>query len=75
MAHRYWCGECSHRTPWLTEFAAAQRQIEHYAAEHPGIPPGGHVEVDRGGPDRGFGCLHLLGIAILLLVLAAACRR
>ncbi|MGX4735395.1 hypothetical protein [Kitasatospora griseola] len=75
MAYRYWCGECSYRTPWLSESVGEEQQTDHYARKHPGIPPGGHVEVNRGNPDGGSGCLRIVAIALLLLVLAAACRR
>ncbi|GAA2228353.1 hypothetical protein [Kitasatospora sp. NPDC001175] len=75
MAYRYWCGECSFKTPWLTESQGEQQQIEHYAKRHPGVPPGGHVEVDRRNPVGGRGCLQMVAIALLLLILAASCRR
>ncbi|MEV4612468.1 hypothetical protein AB0K43_07695 [Kitasatospora sp. NPDC049258] len=74
MAYRYWCGECGFRTAWLGESQGEQQQIEHYAKQHPGIPPGGQVETNRKRPDGGGGCLPAAGI-ILLLVVAAACHR
>jgi hypothetical protein len=75
VAYRYWCGECSFKTPWLSESQGEQRQIEHYAKQHPGIPPGGHVEVNRRNPDGGLGCLQLIVVTVVLLVLAASCHR
>ncbi|MEV5259325.1 MULTISPECIES: hypothetical protein [Streptomyces] len=75
MAYRYWCGECTAKTSWLDESRAEQQQIDHYTRKHPGIPPGGHVEVHRGNPQGGLGCLPFLGITIVLLVIAASCRR
>lgn len=74
MAYRYWCGECGAKTPWLSESQAEQQHIDHYARRHPEIDPGGHVEVNRKNPN-GLGCLQAVGIVILLLILAASCRR
>ncbi|WP_255311987.1 hypothetical protein [Streptomyces sp. PTY087I2] len=75
MAYRYWCGECTSRTPWLSNARAQQAQIDHYAEKHPGIPPGGHVEVHRGDPQGGLGCLVFIGITVALLIVAASCHR
>lgn len=75
MAYRYWCGECSFKTPWLSESQGEQQQEEHYARRHRGTPPGGHVEVNRKSPGGGLGCAQALGIVVLLLVLAASCRH
>ncbi|MDH6128236.1 hypothetical protein [Kitasatospora sp. GP82] len=75
MAYRYWCGECGFKTPWLSRPQGEQQQIHHYAKRHPGIPPGGHVEINRRKPDRRPGCLHLTTLALLLLILAAACHH
>jgi hypothetical protein len=75
MAYRYWCGECGYRTPWLSESQGEELQIEHYIRRHPGVPPGGTVEVNRRNPDGGHGCLVLLGIVLLLLLVAASCHR
>ncbi|MDH6579162.1 hypothetical protein [Kitasatospora sp. MAP5-34] len=75
MGYRYWCGECSFKTPWLSEAQGGQQQIEHYARKHPGIPPGGHVEVTRRNPNGGHGCLQLAALVLLLLILAASCHR
>lgn len=75
MAYRCWCGECAFRTPWLSESQAETRQIQHYAERHPGLEPGGHVEVSRRSPNGGTGCLRVVGILVLLLILAAACRQ
>ncbi|MCP2164815.1 hypothetical protein [Goodfellowiella coeruleoviolacea] len=69
--YRYWCGECHYRTPWLTESQGAERQIDHYAQRHPGVPPGGRVEVRQA--DSGYGCLALVGGLFLLLVLLSTC--
>jgi hypothetical protein len=74
MAYRFWCGECGFKTPWLSESQGAERQLSHYEKQHPGIPPGGHVEANRKNPEGG-GCLQVLGIIVLLLIIAAACRR
>ncbi|MEE1782232.1 hypothetical protein PUR71_04720 [Streptomyces sp. SP17BM10] len=75
MAYRYWCGECGYRTPWLAEPRAEEQQIDHYTRRHPGVPPGGTVEVNRKSPQGSSGCAALLGVLVLLLVLAASCRR
>lgn len=75
MAYRHWCGECGYKTAWLPRAESEQQQILHYAKQHPGIPPGGSVEAGRRGPGGGPGCLPVLGIAVLLLILAASCRR
>ncbi len=76
MAFRYWCGECGYKTAWLGESEGAEQQLQHYAKQHPDIPPGGRVEVDRRGrPSGGLGCLAVLGVTMLLLVLAASCHR
>ncbi|MEV8456979.1 hypothetical protein AB0467_30125 [Streptomyces sp. NPDC052095] len=74
MAFRFWCGECGFKTAWLAESEGAQRQLEHYAKQHPGIPAGGHVETNRKNPGRKSGCLGTVGILVLLLILTAACR-
>ncbi|MCX4729468.1 hypothetical protein [Streptomyces sp. NBC_01363] len=74
MAYRHWCGECGYKTGWLSESQSEEQQIEHYAKQHPGIPPGGSVEVNRKDPDS-LGCLPVLGILFLLLILAASCQR
>jgi len=75
MAYRYWCGECSFKTAWLSESQGEQQQLGHYAKQHPGIPPGGHVEVNRKNPGGGIGCFQAMAIAVLLLILAASCHR
>ncbi|MEV0052988.1 hypothetical protein AB0H34_21075 [Saccharopolyspora shandongensis] len=64
---RYWCEECDYRTPWLTESAGAEEQIEHYDHHHPGTLPGGRVEL-RAKKTDGAGCLVVLGILFLLLL-------
>ncbi|MEU8524816.1 MULTISPECIES: hypothetical protein [Streptomyces] len=78
MNYRYWCGECSFKTPWLRASEGERLQLEHYAGRHPGTPPGGQVEVRRGDPDGGCGrqgCLALAAVALVLLVVAAAFLR
>ena len=72
--YRYWCGECHYRTPWLTESQGADQQLEHYVRRHPGIEPGGRVEV-RTGSGGGVGCLALVGLLFLVLLLAATCQQ
>jgi hypothetical protein len=74
VAYRYWCGECGFRTAWLNESQGQERQIEHYARRHPGIDPGGHVEVNRRRPGAARGCAKALGLVVLLLILAASCH-
>ncbi|MEE1767420.1 hypothetical protein PUR34_04310 [Streptomyces sp. JV185] len=75
MAYRFWCGECGFKTQWLAESEGAQRQLDHYVKQHPGIPAGGHVEANRKNPNGGIGFLQAAGIIVLLLIIAAACRR
>lgn len=70
--YRYWCGECYYRTPWLSEAESAEQQVEHYTAQHPGIPADGRVEV-RADTKDGGGCLAFLGLLFLLLLLASTC--
>lgn len=38
------CGECEYESPWLTESAAQDMMIEHYAVRHPETPPGGLIQ-------------------------------
>ena len=71
--YRYWCGECHYRTPWLTESEGADQQDRHYAQRHPGIVPGGRVEVRRSS-GGGTGCLAVVGLLFLVLLLAATCQ-
>ncbi|MEY9878266.1 hypothetical protein ABH931_007793 [Streptacidiphilus sp. MAP12-33] len=75
MAYRYWCGECGFRTPWLSRSQGERKQLDHYAARHPGIEPGGHVEANRKNPDGGVGCLPAMAVVVLLLLVAAAWHR
>jgi hypothetical protein len=75
MAYRHWCGECGYKTAWLSESQSEEQQIQHYATHHPGIPPGGSVEVNGKDPSGDIGCLPMLGILVLFLILAASCRR
>ncbi|WP_020659459.1 hypothetical protein [Amycolatopsis benzoatilytica] len=72
--YRYWCGECSYRTAWVTESEVAGVREIHYASKHPGIVPGGRVESNHGGKSGGgAGCLGLVGGLVLILVLASMC--
>ncbi|AUG75044.1 hypothetical protein CFP65_0058 [Kitasatospora sp. MMS16-BH015] len=75
MAYRYWCGECGFKTPWLTEPQGRQAQIDHYTRNHPDTPPGGDVERGhRPSTAAAFTCAGLIGAAVLLVLLAAACH-
>ncbi|WP_434591447.1 hypothetical protein [Streptomyces sp. A5-4] len=74
MAYRHWCGECGYKTAWLSEPRGEELQFQHYIKQHPGIPPGGSVEVNRGKPNGVLGCLSLLGILLLLLILTTPWR-
>ncbi|MFF1649742.1 hypothetical protein [Streptomyces sp. NPDC058240] len=75
MAYRFWCGECGFKTPWLAESEGAQRQLEHYTKQHPGILAGGHVETNRKNPQgSSIGILQVAGILVLLLIIAVACQ-
>ncbi|MFJ6698030.1 hypothetical protein ACIQM4_18445 [Streptomyces sp. NPDC091272] len=71
MANRYWCSECTFRTPWLAGPEGRRRQIEHYARKHPGTQPGGQVETRRrcAGGDRGR--RHLCAVVVLALLVTA----
>ncbi|WP_329491082.1 hypothetical protein OG618_32030 [Kitasatospora sp. NBC_01246] len=71
VAYRYWCGECSSRTAWLGESEGERQQVEHYAKRHPGIPPGGQVEVGR-RLDAGRGWLAPAAAALVLLIVVVA---
>ncbi|MFD3517615.1 hypothetical protein [Streptomyces sp. NPDC058657] len=75
MVNRYWCGECTFKTPWLAESEGLRRQIEHYAAKHPGTPPGGQVEIRRGNLPRVHGRLLLVAVLLALLAVVATCRH
>ncbi|MEU1226086.1 hypothetical protein [Streptomyces sp. NPDC005828] len=76
MAYRNWCGECGFKTAWGTQSQSERQQIDHYRSHHPGIRPGGQVETNQKNPSgSSFGCLPLIGIAMLVLILAASCRR
>lgn len=72
--YRYWCGECSYRTPWLPESRGAAQQARHYAQRHGSVPPGGRVEV-RAKRGEGGGCVWLVGVLFLVLLLASTCRE
>ncbi|KDN87978.1 hypothetical protein [Kitasatospora cheerisanensis] len=73
MTHRYWCDECGHRTPRLDAADAERRLLEHYAAHHPEVAPGGQVETGRGL--GGCACLGLTALLLLLAVVVAAYRH
>ncbi|SFY18059.1 hypothetical protein OH786_25450 [Streptomyces atratus] len=79
MVYRFWCGECGFKTPWLAESEGAQRQLDHYNKQHPGILAGGHVETNRRNPQGsrlgGLACLQAAAVLVLLLIIAAACQR
>jgi hypothetical protein len=72
--YRYWCGECSYRTPWLTESEGAAWQTRHYARRHVPTPPGGRVEV-RAKRSEGGGCVWLVALLFLVLLVASTCRQ
>jgi hypothetical protein len=76
VAYRYWCGECGFRTPWLTRSDAERRQLDHYAARHPGVEPGGHVEVSRRRRGGRRGCLMASAVLLwgLPLLVVAWCH-
>ncbi|MEU2681235.1 hypothetical protein ABZ638_30560 [Streptomyces sp. NPDC007107] len=74
MAHRYRCGECKFATRWTTESEVGDLAAAHYAERHPGLALGGVVEINQKNPTA-FPYLTVLGIAFLLLVIVAACRR
>ncbi|MET8847860.1 hypothetical protein [Amycolatopsis sp. NPDC004625] len=71
--YRYWCGECSYRTPWQTESQGAATQAGHYARRHGRTLPGGRVEV-RAKRTEGGGCVWLVALLFLVLLLASTCR-
>ncbi|MFH9685014.1 hypothetical protein ACH4LE_01540 [Streptomyces sp. NPDC017413] len=74
MAHRCRCGECRFATRWTTESEVGDLAAAHYAENHPGPALGGIVEINQKNPDS-LGFLQMLGIALLLLVIVATCRR
>ncbi|MEU8893515.1 hypothetical protein [Streptomyces sp. NPDC048442] len=74
MVNRYWCGECTFKTPWLAEPEGLRRQTEHYAAKHPGTPPGGQVEIRRRNLARVHRPLLLVAVLLALLAAVATCR-
>ncbi|WP_418960472.1 hypothetical protein [Streptomyces tritici] len=74
MAFRYRCGECGFSTRWSTESEAEDLAIAHYADRHPGLLPGGSVEVNRKNP-HSPGCLPVLGVAFFLFLIIASCQR
>lgn len=70
---RCWCGECSYRTPWLTEMSSAWQLAQHYAEQHPDVEPSGRAEF-RENKREGAGCVAALAILFLLLFLLATCQ-
>ncbi|MFJ5881458.1 hypothetical protein [Kitasatospora cineracea] len=77
MAYRYRCGECGFKTSWGTESQGELAQELHYTDHHPGLLPGGTVEVNGKNPasQRGEGCLGCLAVLVLLFLLLASCHR
>jgi hypothetical protein len=76
MAYRNWCGECGFKSSWGAQSQSEQQLIEHYRVQHPGVLPGGQVETNQKNPaGGGLGCLPLIGIAFLVLLLAASCHH
>ncbi len=75
--YRYWCGECSHRTPWATESEGAELHQQHYIRNHPRVDTRGRVEVkDEEGERNGggfSGCLGVMGVLFVLMILASTC--
>jgi hypothetical protein len=71
MAYRYWCGECSFKTTWLPQSEGERRQVEHYAARHPGIPPAGQVEINRKSAGGCGGCLTAVAVVVLMFLFAS----
>ncbi|MGW7458118.1 hypothetical protein [Streptomyces sp. NPDC054797] len=74
MANRFWCGECTFKTPWVDRSEGLRRQMEHYARTHPGVYPAGQIETRRRGPGAHKGCLLLTAGALILLTLVAMWR-
>jgi hypothetical protein len=77
MAYRYRCGECGFKTSWGTESQGQREQDSHYADRHPGLHPGGTVEVNgkNPAPENSGGCLGCLAVLVLLFLLLASCHR
>lgn len=73
--YRYCCGECRHRTRWLSESIGAARHREHYAKRHPDIVPGGRVQTRRTHAREGIGCLVVIAILLAVLLVAASCQH
>lgn len=69
MAYRHWCGECGFKTAWLSEPRGKEMQFQHYIKRHPGVPPGGSVEIHRGRHGGILCCLAVVGLLFLLLIL------
>ncbi|MFE0641747.1 hypothetical protein ACFW2Y_09090 [Streptomyces sp. NPDC058877] len=74
MAYRYRCGDCRFATRWTTESEVEDISVAHYADRHPGLLPGGHIEINSKNP-HSPGFLLILGIGFLLLLIIASCRR
>lgn len=75
MANRFWCGECTFKTPWTDDSEGLRRQIEHYAHKHPGTAPAGQVETRRRGPGTRHGCLLLAAGVLILLGMVLVWRH
>ncbi|MEU9143922.1 hypothetical protein [Streptomyces sp. NPDC048349] len=75
MANRFWCGECTFKTPWVDSPEGLRRQMEHYARKHPGMHPAGQVETRRRGPVARKGCLLLTAGALILLTVVTTWRH
>ncbi|APU15892.1 MULTISPECIES: hypothetical protein [Actinoalloteichus] len=74
--YRYHCGECDHRTAWLTESQGEEQHLQHYLSRHAGILPGGWKEsappsASKGG---GGGCVGVLVGLFLIMMLASTCE-
>ncbi len=71
--YRAHCGECGYTSSWLAESHAQDVVVSHYQAKHPGIEPGGAVQIKKGNPEGigwGGGCL----IIVVLLILLSQCK-
>ncbi|GAA3386294.1 MULTISPECIES: hypothetical protein [Streptomyces] len=75
MANRFWCGECTFKTPWVDRSEGVRRQMEHYGRKHPGMHPVGQVETRRRGPSTHKVCLLLTAGALILLTVVTTCRH
>ncbi|MDI9889003.1 hypothetical protein QMZ92_32830 [Streptomyces sp. HNM0645] len=75
MAYRHRCGACGFTTRWTSRSEAEDLSVAHYADRHPGLVPGGIVEMNRRNP-RTIGYAAPLGLVFLVLFLiVASCLR